>query len=124
MPLAPFLSGYSPEISELVMSVRSFLLENVPNAKEEIDFKSKLIAYSIFPGMNGVVFTLIPAKRWVTIGIFRGSELDDPEKEFSGTGRVQRSLRITAAEDLKKDALIKLIHSAANAAFLRAHNRG
>jgi hypothetical protein len=124
MPFASFLSQYSPDTTELILSVRSFLWSLVPNAIEEIDLKSKLIAYNIFPGMDEIVFTLIPAKRWVTIGFFRGSELDDPEMLFSGTGKVHRSVRITTPEDLKKDSFIRLTQSAIDAALNRSGNKG
>jgi hypothetical protein len=104
-----FLTNYEPNVQQLAQMTREFLLKNIPGVKEDLDIPAKMIAYSLGPGYKGMICTIILSKKGVKLGFYKGSELPDPEKLLTGTGKVHRYVEITDAKILKTKALKNLL---------------
>jgi hypothetical protein len=114
-----FLASYNPEICTLALQVRSLVLEVMPGAIEQVDVPSKLIAYGYGKKYADLVFTLMPTKAWVTLGVYRGSHLPDPHGLLEGTGKVHRHVKVRTKADLESPALKKLMQDAVAAKGVR-----
>jgi hypothetical protein len=107
-----FLAAYNPEVRALALQLRSLVLEVMPGAVEQVDVPSKLIAYGYGKKYADLVFTLMPAKAWVTLGVYRGAQLPDPQGLLEGTGKVHRHVKIRTKADVESQALKKLMQDA------------
>lgn len=116
------LKQYPPQVSELVKSLHKYLLEKIPGVSEEVDLPSRLLAYSIGPGMKGIVFTIIPSQKGVKLGINRGIDLDDPDQLLEGSGKVHKYVKIIDEDQLKLDNFNRLVDSAIALARIRVGN--
>lgn len=106
------LASYTPEVRKLALSTRSFVLDLIPNALEQVDPKAKIIAYGFGPKYAGTICVVMPVKSGVNLGFFRGTELPDPQKLLQGTGKLHRHVKLKDASDLKAPALRSLMNSA------------
>lgn len=57
----------------------------------------------------------MPAKNWVTLGFYRGTELPDPKGLLEGAGKVHRHVKLRTEEDVESPALHALLHAALEA---------
>jgi hypothetical protein len=103
------LQLYPPEVRELALATRAFLLRLIPKAIETVDVKSKVIGIGFGTGYKDLICTLILAKGWVTLGIARGAGLPDPDKLLEGSGKVHRHVKLKSESDLKSPALAALV---------------
>jgi hypothetical protein len=108
--LDDFLAPSDPEIRKIVRKARGFLLECIPGAVETKDNEN--LGFGIAPGYKGLVFTLIPQRNYVNLGVFDGASLPDPEGLWQETGKRHRHVKIFAESDLENPALKKLIEAA------------
>jgi hypothetical protein len=113
-----FLNNYPPEVIHLVSLARAYLNENTPGLREELDFPSKIIVYSIGAGMQATVFTLIPSKKSARIGFYRGRELEDPARLLEGRGRVHATIELSDVIFSRPEFQF-LVNAAVNAARQR-----
>jgi hypothetical protein len=74
-----------------------------------------LIGYGYGPGYKEMICTIIPSKKGIKLGFYKGSELPDPETLLTGSGKVHRHVVINSDQDLKKLALKKLLSEAVKA---------
>jgi hypothetical protein len=107
-----FLAGYTAAVQKLALKVRKLVLDIMPQARQYVDEKSKLIGYSMGEKMSDLVFVIMPLKSAVNLGVYRGAELPDPGKLLEGTGKLHRHVRIQSEADLKSPALRALLEAA------------
>lgn len=122
MLIDQFIQNYPEPVAVLLHEVRADLLRRYPALKEELDSPSKIISYSIAPGMKGVVFTLIPSQKGVKLGIYRGRDLPDPSGLMEGSGRVHAYVKMSH-EILPSPHLQQLMEAAVGAAIQRNSSR-
>ena len=84
---------------ELANAARKALAKALPGAAESVDTSAKMLSYSYGPGYKGLVCTLIMSKTGVKLGIFRGSELPDPDGLMQGAGKVHRHVQLRSPAD-------------------------
>ena len=106
------LARYSPEVRHLALGARGLVLEVFPEATEQVDFPSKLIAYSVGLKMSDVVCVITPLKSAVNLGFYRAVDLPDPHGLLEGTGKLHRHVKIKTAEELRSPALRQLLEAA------------
>ncbi|WP_419995660.1 DUF1801 domain-containing protein [Streptomyces boninensis] len=70
------------------------------------------IGFGTDAGYKGLVFTLIPAKEHVTLGIAGGASLPDPAGLLEGTGKVHRHVKLRGTADLEQPELTALLKAA------------
>lgn len=104
-----YLSIYDSEVCNLAISLRNFLLKNLPGIQEQLDNKAKIIAYGYGPGYKDNICNILLSKNGVKLGFNRGAELPDPEKLLEGSGKVHRYVVIKTGKDIRSSALKKLL---------------
>jgi hypothetical protein len=67
------------------------------------------VGYGYGTGYKDLICTLLVSKQGVKLGFYKGSELPDPQKLLTGTGKVHRFVEIKTEQDIKKPGLKKLI---------------
>ena len=106
-------------VQELARAVRGLVYEVLPQTVEVVWPRQRSIGWGTGPRKFTEQFAyLMPFKRHVTLGFYRGGELPDPEgllptsggKQVSGT-LTMRSLRIASLDDVRRPALRSLVEA-------------
>jgi hypothetical protein len=113
------LAPYPPEIRNLALATREYLLKLIPGAMEQPDAKTKVIGYGFGTRYIDVVCALMPTKAGITLGIGWATELPDPQNLLQGTGKVHRHVKIKSKSDLQAPALKALLKAAHKATLVR-----
>ena len=109
------LSKYEEKISTLGFQLRKFLLKNIDNINEQPDEKANIIGFSYGTGYKDLICTIIPSKKAIKLGFYKGSELPDPAKLLTGSGKVHKFVEINSPKDISNPALKKLLNEAIKA---------
>lgn len=96
----------------LALATRTFLLESIPGAIEQVDAKSKVVGYGFGTKYSDMVCSILPNKGGITLGIGWGSELPDPQHLLQGAGKVHRHVKLKSKLDLEVPALKALLKAA------------
>ena len=106
------LASFTPEVRDLALAARSFVLETIPNLIEMADAKARIIGYGYSPRYADQVCMLMPTKVGVNLGIAYAMELPDPKKLLQGTGKLHRHVKLKNKLDLDNVALHALLNAA------------
>ncbi len=110
--LDAFLAHYSREARETTLCLRQLILEVFPNAVEQIDPKSGLIAYGYNKSYKGQVFAIVLHMKHINLMFAKGAQLSDPEKLLAGTGKQARHVKIRSEVETQNPALRALLQEA------------
>ncbi len=111
--LDAFLAMYSREAREMALCIRTLVLEVFPNAVEQIDPKSSIIAYSYYrKSYKGLVFAIAPHMKHVNLMFSKGTQVPDPTNLLVGTGKQARHVKIKSEEQTQNPALRNLLQEA------------
>ncbi|MGC3947620.1 MAG: DUF1801 domain-containing protein [Chryseolinea sp.] len=114
-----FLSSYDEDVLTNALAVRNVLSRLLPDVTEQVDRSARMIAYCYGQRYADMVCTIIPSKKGVKLGFYKGVELDDPHKLLEGTGKISRYVQIRSKDDVRSDALKELISRAFKAYLKR-----
>ncbi|MBX3256156.1 MAG: DUF1801 domain-containing protein [Chitinophagaceae bacterium] len=114
-----FLIQYSEDVFSNALKLREIILKTLPEVQEQLDFSAKMIAYSYGQKYIEMVCTLIPSKKGLKLGFYKGVDLPDPENLLKGNGKLSRYVEIKAREDIKPQSLITLLKEAFRAYKIR-----
>src|SRR5690349_13917757 len=106
--VADLLSTYAPEVRNLALAARTFVLKTVPGITEQVDVKARMIGYGYGPRYIDMVCMIMPAKAGVTLGLAYAMELPEPKRLLEGTGKLHRHVKIKSKSDLAAAALKSL----------------
>src|ERR1700682_3578859 len=100
--LLEFLSRYQPSVVDLMLAVRKMVLEEIPSASETVNDVGYTVTNGFtFSGRFKEAFCYVVASRAsVNLGFPHGTELPDPEKRLTGTGKYHRHIRVSSLADL------------------------
>ncbi len=59
-----------------------------------------------------MICTIIPSKKGLKLGFYRGIDLPDPDKLLEGNGKISRYVEIKSEEQISSAAIRKLIANA------------
>jgi hypothetical protein len=107
-----FLGGYAPEVRNLALAARAFVLQVVPGVIEQVDAGARIIGYRCGPKYGDTVCIIMPTKAGVNLGIAFAMELPDPQKILEGTGKLHRHVKLKQAADLEAPVLKALLQAA------------
>ena len=119
MTTEDLLFNYSPAVSELGRHVRALLLVQLPGILEYPDAPAKLIGFGYGPGYKESIAVILPSKKMIKLGFYKGASLPDPSQLLKGSGKVNRYAELHNAEDLTNPSLLALIGEAQKAYLLR-----
>src|SRR5687767_14369707 len=103
------LEKYDETVSRLGYDTRAFLFKRLKGIIEYPDLAANVIGYGYGSGYKNLICTIIPSKKGIKLGFYKGSELPDPAKLLAGTGKVHRHVALKSEADLKNPALKKLV---------------
>ncbi len=104
-----FLSHYSDVVSEEALRVRKIILESLPSIQEQIDHSAKMIAYAYGPKYSDMICTIIPSKKGVKLGFYKGNELPDHDGILEGTGKISRYVQFAGKKEIKTSSIKNLL---------------
>ena len=110
--LDDFLAQYNPQVQELTLLARALVLEVFPDALEQVDPPSKIIAYGFGIRYAQLVCALAPYQSYTNLIFSQGASLPDPYGLLEGSGKRARHVKIRSAEDVKNPALCALLATA------------
>lgn len=115
MTVTDILSRYDEKITTLASKLREFVLAELKDITELPDNTANIIGYGYGTGYKDMICTILLSKKGVKLGFYKGSELPDPEKLLTGTGKVHRFVEIKTEQDIKNLSLNKLVNEAMKA---------
>lgn len=97
----------------VVKALRALVFEIDPNACEVVRLGDRAATYGVGPGRmaDGYAY-ILPHRRWVNLGFYRGADLADPDALLEGTGAKMRHVKVRSLEDAGRTALRTLIEDA------------
>ena len=104
-----FLSSYSEEIFTNALKLRETLFAYLPGIIEQVDIPARMIAYCYGLKYIEMICTIIPSKKRLKLGFYKGVELPDPNNLLEGTGKISRYVEIKSDEQISSAALKQLI---------------
>jgi hypothetical protein len=122
--VADLLATFAPEVQNLTLAARAFVLKTTPDITEQVDVKARMIGYSYGPKYSDMVCMVMPTKAGVTFGIAYAMELPDPKALLEGTGKLHRHVKLKSKSDLESAALKSLLKAANAAAITRREKMG
>jgi hypothetical protein len=90
MTFEDILSKYDEKVAGLAAALRIFLLKELKDITELPDNSASIIGYGYGAGYKDMICTILLSKKGVKLGFYKDSELPDPNKLLSGTGKVHR----------------------------------
>lgn len=107
-----FLSSYPLNVQLLAKRAQALIEKTIPDVQEFVDAPSKIVAYGFSPKYTDLVCAIAPYKNYINLMLSKGSNLSDPEKLLSGTGKSARHVKIEDDKILETPALKNLIEQA------------
>lgn len=114
-----FLSQYSEDVFSSALKLRELIFKNLPEVQEQLDIPAKMIGYCYGQKYTELVCTLIPSKKGLKLGFYKGVDLPDPEKLLQGDGKLSRYVEIKTQDDIKIKPLTTLLKEAFKAYKIR-----
>jgi hypothetical protein len=111
-PVLEFLDQYPRAVSDLARRLRSVIRSTLPDTREELDRRGRVVGYSYGPGYAGLVCTIILSKTAVKLGIVGGAKLPDPANLLEGVGKQHRYIAFTQASDFERPSIRDILHVA------------
>ena len=115
MTVEDILSRFDEKTIELASQLRKLLLEELKDIMEIPDNSVNLVGYGYGTGYKDLICVIMLSKKGVKLGLNRGSELPDPNKLLTGSGKVHRYVEIKDEDSIKSPALKKLLSEALKA---------
>ena len=97
------LSKYPENVSTLALKLRQFLLNQLKGITEQPDTSANIIGYSFGTGYKEMICTIILSKKGVKLGFYKGTELPDPGKLLTGSGKVHKYVEIKSTQDINTE---------------------
>ena len=107
-----FLSQYDEQVYDNALRLREVILTNLPEIIEQIDLPARMIAYCYGQKYIEMICTIIPSKKGLKLGFYKGADLFDPERLLEGTGKNSRYINIQSKEQVNSSAVNALIERA------------
>src|SRR6185295_165067 len=115
MTVEDIFSRFDEKTISLAEKLREFLFKNLNGIMEIPDNSVNLIGYGYGTGYKDLICVIMLSKKGIKLGLNRGSELPDPDKLLTGSGKVHRYVEIKNEETIKNPAVKKLITDALKA---------
>ena len=105
-----FLEELPKAIGMLCKQLRTVVTKSIPDATEIIAHGA--LGYAISNSAADRIIYIAPQQRWVNLGFFFGTGLNDPGKWLQGTGTRMRHIKISKPEDINHPEIKALIEAA------------
>jgi len=101
------------EIQPIGWRLREIIFGIDPKAVEVVRLGDQAATYGVGPKKmsEGYVY-IIPHRKWVNLGLYKGAVLPDPDGIMEGTGKKLRHVKVRTLVDAERPELRKLIMEA------------
>lgn len=106
---------YGDSVASLGYAVRELVLQALPGVTETHDGPANMLAYGYGPGYRETVCTIIPSKKGIKLGFYKGSELPDPAGVLAGSGKVHKYVEVKSVDDPGAEVITALLGHALKA---------
>lgn len=113
--IADFLANYNQQVYTHAVILREIILATLPDVTEQLDLPARMVAYCYGQKYAEMICTLIPSKKGLKLGFYKGVDLPDPHQLLEGTGKISRYIEIKTKEQIQSPALKALLESALEA---------
>jgi hypothetical protein len=113
--ISHFLANYNEHVYTHAIALRAVILATLPNIIEQLDVPAKMVAYCYGQKYAELICILIPSKKGLKLGFYRGIDLSDPHHLLEGTGKISRYVEIKNDEQIQSPELKALLESALEA---------
>lgn len=112
--IAGFLRKYDSSVAATARACRVKLRAMVPSGFELVYDNYNALVFGFSPTIKAgeAVLSIAVYPRWVTLFFLEGVDLPDPNRLLQGSGSQVRSIRLTAASDVDRDDIRRLVRSA------------
>ena len=110
-----FLGNYDKEIVKQVMELRVIIDSILPEIIEQVDLPARMIAYVYGQKYSDMICTIIPSKKGVKLGFYKGVDLPDPDNLLEGEGKISRYVQIKSEKQIISSPIKTLIENALEA---------
>jgi hypothetical protein len=107
-----FLSQYNEDVYNKAIELRKIIVNILPGIIEQVDIPAKMVAYCYGRKYAEMVCTIIPSKKGIKLGFYKGIELPDPQNLLQGAGKFSRYVEIKSEEQIKSPAIKQLLKNA------------
>ena len=107
-----FLFTYSNDVYSKALQLRSLIISTLPNIIEQLDIPAKMVAYCYGQKYAEMICTIIPSKKGLKLGFYKGTEINDPHQLLKGTGKLSRYVEIKSEEQINSPAIKQLLQDA------------
>lgn len=113
--LRSFIEKFDPAQQKLIRAVRNALKKRLPAANELVydNYNFFVIGYSHTERPSDSILSLVADANAVRIAFpYIGTRLPDPQKLLTGSGSMNRALRLESAKELQRPEVEELISAA------------
>ena len=110
-----FLSKYPDTVFHNALELRKLLLKTLPGITEQLDLPARIIGYGYGQKHSETICVLIPSKKGVKLGFYKGNELPDPVRILQGSGKITRYVEVKDEKQIASLAIKELLKNALNA---------
>ncbi|MEW6737414.1 MAG: DUF1801 domain-containing protein [Acidobacteriota bacterium] len=107
-----FLASYNQDVRDLAGKVRALIRNVMPMAIEQLDPSANLIGYGVDRTYKGLICGITLHKAHVNLMFAKGSELPDPNRLLTGTGKRARHIKIQPGTEIDTPAVHALLETA------------
>lgn len=107
-----FIAAYSQPVADLAWELRKVVVDCLPEIIEQIDGPAKMVAYCYGQQYDQMICTIIPSKKGLKLGFYRGVDLPDPDHLLEGSAKTSRYIVISGKEQIRSHAVTKLLERA------------
>ena len=102
-PLEPDLRSVARRLREMILGVH-------PGAVEVVRLGDNAATYGVGPKkMSEGYAYILPYRKWVNLGFYRGTDLPDPEGLLEGSGARMRHVKVATVETAQLSAVRDLV---------------
>ena len=102
-----WLADVDPRLRPLAVELRRMFLEAAPDLRESIKWGNPCFEKKV-----RTFYIASQADKYLTLGLWQGALLPNPDGLIEGTGKRMRHVKIRSLEDLKAAALGRIIRQA------------
>ncbi|HMI77316.1 MAG TPA: DUF1801 domain-containing protein [Ferruginibacter sp.] len=107
-----FLSQYDEEVYSNAIKLREILFMALPGITEQVDIPAKMVMYCYGQKYTEMVCGIIPSRKGLKLGFYKGADLPDPANLLEGNGKISRYVVIKGAKQIGSASLKKLVKAA------------
>jgi hypothetical protein len=102
-----------PEIRPIAERLREIVRQVDPETVEVVRLGDRAATYGVGPKkMSESYAYILPYKKWVNLGFYKGVDLPDPAGLMEGTGKKLRHVKVGSLEDAERPEVRTLIEVA------------